>query len=595
MPASPRANSDGPVRVSVTSGGQPLADSVRLVSIRVRRAANTVPSATLVIEDGDMTTGAWDVADGATMKPGSEIAIKAGYGDREETIFEGVVVKLGMRISGENFSRVVAECQDKAVKMTVGRKNANYVDQTDGDIIQKLAGNHSLTVATDATTPQHKELVQYYCTDWDFMVARAEANGLLVIATDGELSVKKPATSGAAELEVTYGADLLEFQAEIDARTQLSSVQAVGWDPKSQAIATATEQPASLNEQGDITSATLAQVVGLSTYTLQSATPLETEALTAWAKAQQVKAGLARIRGRMRFQGSAKAKVGTLIDLAGVGARFNGSVFVGGLEHEIEDGNWTTEVEFGLDPNWFTQRSDVVAPPAAGWVPGAEGLQVGVVTKLDGDPNSEQRIQVKAPVLNADTPGVWARLSQFHASSAFGAFFLPEVGDEVILGYFNNDPSHPVILGSLYSSKNQPPYTIAAENNTKAVVTRCKAKIEIDEEKKSITITTPGKNKIVLSDDAKEILIQDQSDNKVTLNTSGITLDSPKDIKITAKGSLTLDAVGAVSISSKADVSAKGLNVTCDAQVGFTGKGSATAELSASGQTTVRGAMVMIN
>ncbi|HEY0435635.1 MAG TPA: type VI secretion system tip protein VgrG, partial [Phenylobacterium sp.] len=448
----------------------------------------------------------------------------------------------------------------------------------------------------DSTTPAHKELVQYYCTDWDFMVARAEANGLLVIATDGTLSVEAPKTDATAELEVAYGTDLYEFQAEIDARTQLASVEAVGWDTATlEIVRSSAAAPETLNTQGNLDAAALSAVLGLDTYVMQTATPLESDVLGTWAKAQQVKAALARIRGAMSFQGSAKAKVGGLIDVSGVGERFNGTVFVGGLEHRIEDGNWVTEVQFGMDPEWFIQRADVVAPPAAGWLPGAEGLQVGIVLKLDGDPANAQRIQVSTPILDAETPGVWARLSQFHASNAFGAFFVPEVGDEVVLGYFNNDPSHPVILGSLYSSKNAPAYTLAAENNIKALVSRCLAKVEINEEDKSITITTPGKNKIVLSDKDKQIQIEDETKNKVTLSTSGIVLDSPKDISITAKGTLTLEAVGAVSISSKADLSAKGLNVTCQGEVGFTGKGSASAELSASGQTTVKGAMVMIN
>ena len=72
-------------------------------------------------------------------------------------------------------------------------------------------------------------------------------------------------------------------------------------------------------------------------------------------------------------------------------------------------------------------------------------------------------------------------------------------------------------------------------------------------------------------------------------------LDSPKDISISAKGKITLDAVGQISISSKADVKTAGMNINNTAQVGFVAKGSASAELSASGQTTVKGAVVMIN
>jgi len=159
----------------------------------------------------------------------------------------------------------------------------------------------------------------------------------------------------------------------------------------------------------------------------------------------------------------------------------------------------------------------------------------------------------------------------------------------------NNDPSHPVILGSLYSSKRKPPYDLTAENYTKAIVTKSELKVEFDDENKVLTIVTPASNTIVISDKDKSILLQDETGNKVELSTSGIVLDSPKDISITATGKITLDATGEVGISSKADVSVSGLNVTAEADVGFTGKGSATAELSASGQTTVKGAMVMIN
>lgn len=595
MADSPELHSEGVVRVTVESGGHAVADKVRFHSIRVQRMAGVLPSARLIVDDGDMPSGEWEIADGGTFAPGSEIVVKAGYGDSQASIFKGVVVKLGMRINGQNFSRLIVDCQDKAVKMTVGRNNANYVDKTDSDIITALASSHGLSADVDATTPQYGELVQYYCTDWDFMVSRADVNGLLVVADDGKLSVKAPDVSQAAELRVTWGVDLMEFQADIDARTQLAQVAAVAWDPKTQAIAEQTASPQTLNQQGNLDSATLSQVLGVKTFTLQSTAPLGSAALTAWAKAQQVRAGLARIRGRMKFQGSAKAKVGGLIELAGVGERYNGKVFVGGLEHEISDGSWVTEVSFGLPATWFAERPDIVAPSAAGWLPGAEGLQVGVVQKLSDDPLGEKRVQVRVPVLKAQVDGVWARLMQSYASNSFGAFYVPEVGDEVVLAYFNNDPSSPVILGSLYSSSRPPPYELAAENNIKALVTRSKTKIEINDEDKIVTIETPAKNKVVINDKEKSILLSDQTGNTVKLGESGIVLDSPKDIKLTAKGSITADAVNAISLTAKADFSAKGLNVTAQADVALTAKGSASAELSATGTTTVKGAMVMIN
>ncbi|HET6829189.1 MAG TPA: type VI secretion system tip protein VgrG [Ramlibacter sp.] len=598
MPVSPNTAAEGVLRVTVYSNGTALPDTVaaNVVSVTVNRMVNAIPYARLVVADGDMATLAFPISDATQFKPGAQIRIDAGYGDTQVTIFQGVVMRHGLKIGGPNYSRLVIECRDKAAAMTVGRKNANYVDQKDSDVLSTLFSAAGLTADVQATSAQNPEIVQYYCTDWDFALARAEANGMLVIVTDGKVSVKPPQVSGSAALSVTYGTDLMEFEADIDARTQLSAAQAVAWDPKTQtALQGGQASPPTLNAQGDLAASELAKVLGLSNYRLQTAAPVDAAGLKTWADAQQLKAGLARVRGRMKFQGNAQATVGGLVQLAGVGAHFSGTVYVTAVTHELHNGNWTTDAEFGLSPQWMTQRDDVVAPPAAGLLPGVEGLQIGVVMKLDGDPGGEQRVQVSTPVMQAQTDGVWARLAKFYGSNTFGAFFIPEVGDEVVLGYLNNDPSYPVILGSLYSSKHTPPYALEAQNNTKAIVTRCKHKVEFDEQNKIITITTPTANKMILSDQGKSIQLLDQNGNKVELTPSGISLDSPKNIQLTAKGTITLDAVGAITITSKADVKSEGLNVNCQAQVGFSAKGAATAELSATGQTTVKGAMVMIN
>lgn len=592
MAKSPIEDNEGPVRVVVTSEGSDV--TADLISVTVRRSVNQVPRATLVFGDGDMAEQKFPLSDAAHFKPGVAIEVKAGYGDTETKIFSGIVVRHGLSITGSNDSRLSIECRDKAVKMTVGRKNAQYLKKSDADVIRQLIGNYGLTAKVSSTMPVHEELIQHYCTDWDYMLARAEASGCLVQVNDGSVEVGPPQTSGAAALKVSYGVDLIDFEADLDASHQYGNVQASAWSMKDQALVqSASQAPASLNAQGNLDSAALAKVLGLATLALQTGAPLSSEALDSWAKAQQLKSGLSRLRGHMRFQGSALADVGKIVEVAGVGDRFNGNVYVTGVTHRIEDGDWTTEVDFGAPVAWFTERSDVMAPAASGLVPGIEGLHVGVVLKLDADPNGEHRVQVEVPTAGVDS--VWARLLQFTASKDFGAFFAPEIGDEVLLGWFNNDPGYPVVLGSLYSSKHPPPTPLSVKNEIKTLVTRCKAKLEFNDEDKVITLLTPGNNKMVFSDKDKSIVITDQNGNKVELGTGGITLDSPKDIKISAKGTITIDAVGAVSVSSKADVKVDGLNVNCTAQVGMVAKGSATAELSASGQTIVKGALVMIN
>lgn len=596
MASSPTIDGGGVVRLSVFSDGNAIPGTAQVLSVTISKAVNRIPVAEIIILDGDMPNKEFPVSDADYFKPGAAIKINAGYESSEETLFEGIVVKHGIKVSGDNFARLVVECRDKSVAMTIGRKNANYVDSKDSDVITKLIGNSSgLTADVAATTTQYKELVQYYCTDWDFMISRADVNGLLVIVDAAKVSVKPPAISASPVLKVTFGDDLMEFHANMDARTQFSKVEGVSWDMKNQAVVQQQAVPKTLNEQGNLDASTLAKVIGLDSLKLQTSAPLESEALKSWADAQQLKNGLARIQGRMKFQGSAKAKVGSLIELEGVGTRFSGKVFVSSVHHVVADGNWITEVEFGMRRGWFAENRDLVAPSASGLLPGIEGLHIGVVKKLDADPEGQYKVQVSIPVLQAETDGVWARLMQFYASDGIGAFFVPEIGDEVVLGYFNNDPSNPVILGSLYSSNRKPAYELTSDNFKKAIVTKSKLKLEFDDDKKVVTIVTPGNNTIVISDDDKSILLQDQNSNKVKLSQDGILLDSPKDITISAKGKVSISAVGNIAMDSKADIVAGATNITHNAKAAFTAKGNASAEISASGQTTVKGSMVMIN
>lgn len=224
-----------------------------------------------------------------------------------------------------------------------------------------------------------------------------------------------------------------------------------------------------------------------------------------------------------------------------------------------------------------------------------EGLHTAVVRKLDGDPQKEYRIQVELPWLDGKSKLLWARVATMYATNGMSTFFLPEPGDEVLVGFMNQDPTHPVVLGSLYGVKHKPPFEFEAKNNTKAIVTREKLRIEFDEEKKVITIATPGKNTLEISDDGKHIKLTDQHKNEITMDSGGITLTSSKDITLKAKGNITMDAMMKLSGSAKQDASLEGLNVTVQGKMGATVKGNATAELSASGQTTVKGsATVMI-
>jgi hypothetical protein len=111
-----------------------------------------------------------------------------------------------------------------------------------------------------------------------------------------------------------------------------------------------------------------------------------------------------------------------------------------------------------------------------------------------------------------------------------------------------------------------------------------------------VTVITPGKNRVVLDDKNRAITVQDQHENTIQLSSTGIELNSKSDLRLTAQGNVTITADASIDGNAKGgDLKMTGLNVKCEALVGFTAKGSVSAELSASGHTTVKGAMVMIN
>jgi len=205
-------------------------------------------------------------------------------------------------------------------------------------------------------------------------------------------------------------------------------------------------------------------------------------------------------------------------------------------------------------------------------------------------------VLVDVPMIKETGTGIWARLSNLYATNKIGMFFYPEKDDEVIIGFLDNDPRSAVILGSVYSSKNAPPYTPDDKNSIKAIKTKSELLLEFDDEKKVITIETPGKNKITLSDEDKVITIEDGNKNSIEMSSDGIVIKSGKDLTLKASGNINITAQKDITLkTSMGDVTTKGKNITEKANMSFSAQGSVSSELKSNGNTTVKGLMVMIN
>lgn len=566
------------VSFTILVEGVELSAEYHVKNISVEKEINRIPFAQIVFFDGSAASQNFDLSNEDLLIPGKEIEIKAGYHNDNQTIFKGVIIKHSIKVR-ENASVLIVECRDEAVKMTIGRKSNFYYESTDSDLIEEIITKYNLQSNVAATSYTNKEVVQYQASDWDFIMTRAQLNGQICTVDDGTITIAKPDLSQDEIETVAFGATLLDFDAEMDARNQFNSITAYGWNPSEQEIVEAPAADPNLTLNGNISVSNLAEALAIDQLQLKHGGNYNSAQLQQWSDSKSLFQQLSKTRGRMKFQGIANVKPATMLKLEGVGDRFNGKVFINAVRHEIADGNWTVDAEFGINPQWFSETYDISELPASGIIPAVSGLQIGVVSQLEEDPNGENRILVKIPIFNQDEQGIWTRVATLDAGENRGSFFLPEIGDEVIVGFINDDPNHAVILGMLHSSAKPAPITASDDNHEKGFVTRSEMKLLFNDDKKSVTIETPGGKKIIIDEDAGTIKIEDDNSNIITLDSNGIIMESGSDLSIKANGDCNIEATN--------------INIKANAQ--FTAEGSAGAEVSTSAIAVIKGSLVQIN
>lgn len=575
----PSEGSKSVVTFTLFSGGTEVSREYHVLSIIVNKVINRIASATIVLIDGNAAAQTFQISNTPDFEPGNTIEIKAGYSSQEDTIFKGIIVKHGIKIRNKN-AVLMVDCKDTAIRMTGACKSAYFKDSKDSDVIEDLISKYGIDKQVESSTYEHKQLVQYNATDWDFMVCRAESNAMFCFNDDNTINIAKPVFSGSPALTIQYGATVYDLDAEIDARFQYKKITASTWNYSTQELEDDSEaQPVQLPAAGNINRDALAGVMNEEKFTLFNSAKMEEPEMQNWIDAMMMKHQLATIRGRVRTDGTPAVKPGKLIQLNGAGERFEGVHFVTGVRHEIEAGKWQTIFQFGINPEWFAQSYNIQQPLAAALLPAVEGLQMGVVTQLQDDPTGEDRILVRIPVIHKSDEGAWCRVCTLDAGDERGSFFRPEIGDEVVVGFVNNDPRHGMVLGMCNSSEKPAPIRATDDNHEKGFQTRSQIKMIFNDDKKSFLLETPAGNRFLISEDETKIYFEDQHGNKITMNEDGIKMESINDIVMTAAN----------------DIKVEGINLKMKGTAEAKMEGGVSAELSSGGSTKVKGSIVQIN
>jgi Rhs element Vgr protein len=537
----PAAGAMGAVSFGFRINGQALPTGLPVYGLTVSKEVNRIPHAKILIIDGSPAKQDFEVSNQDWFVPGNVIEIKLGYLGGEAPVFKGIVIKQQITIR-RGVSMLEVDCRDAAYRMTLRRQGRYFENMKDSDAAIQILQSYGITPQVSDTGYSLSELVQHDCTDWDFLVCRMECNGLLVIIDDGLARIQAPDFKQEVALHLEHGATVIEFDGHLELRDQHEQVAMRYWDPKEQIILEAFAKEPGIKENGNLSGLTLAPSNGQKKITWRHGGRSNDAEMQAWANARLLKDRLSRTCGRVQFQGYNLIKPGQIVMLRGFGQRFDGPVYVAAVHQEYLESGWLTEIEFGLSPKWFAEIVRTEAPRVVGMLPPVSGLQIGIVTQIEDDPEGMSRIRVRLPMLDAETGGVWARVAAFDAGAGRGAFFRPELNDEVIIGFVQDDPRSPVVLGMLHSSQNPAPFEAASDNNEKGFVSRNGIRLVFHEEQGAVTLQTPKGNAIILSDENNGILLEDQHGNRIEMNEKGITLSSKKDIKADAQSNCTLSA-----------------------------------------------------
>lgn len=181
------------------------------------------------------------------------------------------------------------------------------------------------------------------------------------------------------------------------------------------------------------------------------------------------------------------------------------------------------------------------------------GMHVAVVTDLV-DPQGQGRVRVRLPWSPDTDDGSyepWARLATMMAGNDRGSWFIPDVEDEVLVGFESGDPRRPIVMGALWNGVDAPPEEMdsGGENQLKVLKSRTGVKMTMDDTGGSerLQLETPAGQTVTLTDPGT-IEIRDANGNSVTLDSSGVTLVAASTLTIQAS---TIDvSAGSVSVNS---------------------------------------------
>ncbi|RQU52929.1 CIS tube protein [Burkholderia cenocepacia] len=484
----------------------------RLSELDLETFVNKLPAVTarFVIED-NAPDNFDDIQSELSMcSPDALVSVK---GEKEHVLFSGVVASREFSFR-QGIKTLTLKLRHPLSSLNATYRSRIFVGKTDREIVNEILNAHKVKwkplekIPKSFESVKHTQMVQFQCSDWEFLRMRLAANGMWLMPNE-EVALGKPSLGseklhlqkkgGVPIEEGTWTIDNQRFPKGIkvstwDIKGQQSTTPSAAQDPKAGSGAFDASKLNPLDKQGDTQALTWSVVLGGALESTEQAALADGRLLNQWT---------ASVRGRFTLSAQSDLKLGDTLAVSGYGKELDGKSVITGIVHRFraQSNNWRTTVSIGLD---------AVREMDNPLVPEIKGVVIGKVARSEDKganknaKNTWPEIPVTIPAIDKENK-IWARMMHPYASKDSGVIYYPEPEDEVLLACDSNDARNIYILGAMHNPKQTTPIE-PKDGHRKGVVLQQKNADEevikhewvFDRNDKSIELTL-GTNKEVTS------------------------------------------------------------------------------------------------
>jgi uncharacterized protein involved in type VI secretion and phage assembly len=445
--------------VIITVDGAPLRAELysRLSLVHVEESVQLPDSFELRFDDPHFT-----LFDEDRFRYGTRVSIAFRAESDPVVVTNGEITAIAVEPGSGGRHELVLTGLDLTHRLTRGGKSRAFANMSDSDVARRIAGEYGLDADIDATGDVHEHTMQHGETDYAFLRRIAGRVGYDVWITDQTFHFKKKPKGRPDPPKLAWGENLLDFRVRFASADVCDEVVVTAWDPVGKNTvtgrATATDPGTDAPAAQQMADAARHAFGAVTRNAGQFPAGTQAEA-DARAQALLFKASGGQVVLRGEAVGNPWLGAGAEATLDRVGKRLAGTYRLTSVEH-VYGANRPYVTRFVCGGKDADSLADLVGGGGAG--AGGEqhrgwgSLVVAVVTNNDDQQGGQGRVRVKFPTLH-DSESGWARVVAPGAGAKRGIEWLPEVGDEVLVGFENDDKARPLVLGGLWSRKDPPP------------------------------------------------------------------------------------------------------------------------------------------